>query len=63
MHAGCVWKYYKISVLFCFLFFWIVEEVNKAQQQLLHSGGQKHNFPVCKKIFKWYHSIVMCKKL
>ena len=38
----------------------IAEKVNKAAQQQ-HSGGQKHNFPVCKKIFKWYHSMVMCK--
>ena len=21
----------------------------------------KHNLPVCKKIFKWYHSMVRCK--
>ena len=36
--------------------FLIAEKVNTAQQQ--HSGGQKHNFPVCKKIFKLYHSMV-----
>ena len=39
-------------------FFFIAEKVNKAQQQ--HSKGQKHNSSVCKKIFKWYHSMVMC---
>ena len=33
-----------------FFFFFTAEKVNKAQQQ--HSGGQKHNFPVCEKIFK-----------
>ena len=41
-------------VLFCFVFLLIAEKVtkvNKAQQP--HSGGQKHNFPACKKIFKW----------
>ena len=41
-----------------FLIF-IVEKINKAQQQ--HSGGQKHNFPRCKKILKWYHSMIRCK--
>ena len=39
--------------------FFIAEKVNKAQQR--DSGDQKHNFPVCKKIFKWYHSMVRCK--
>ena len=39
--------------------FLIAEKVNKAQQQ--HSGIQKHNFPVFKKTFKWYHSIIRCK--
>ena len=39
--------------------FLITEKVNKAQQQ--HSSGQKHNFPVCKKFFKWYLSMVRCK--
>ena len=42
-----------------FSFFFITEKVNKKQKQ--HSGGQKHNFPVCRKIFKWYHSMVRCK--
>ena len=37
----------------------IMEQVNKAQQQ--HSHGLKHNIPVCKKVFKWYHSMVKCK--
>ena len=31
------------------------------QSTAKHSSGQKHNFPVCKKIFKWYHSMVRCK--
>ena len=39
--------------------FLIAENVNKAWQQ--YSSGQKHNFPVHKKIFKWYHSMVRCK--
>ena len=39
--------------------FFIVEKEIKAQQQ--HSGSQKHNCPVCKKIFKWYHSMVRSK--
>ena len=47
-----------LKKLYNFLFFFIAEKVNKAQQQ--HSGGQKHNFPVFK-IFKWYHSILRCK--
>ena len=37
----------------------IVEKLNKARQH--HSSGQKHNFPVSKRIFKWYHSMVRCK--
>ena len=40
--------------------FLIAEKVNKARQQ--HSDGQKHNFPVRKEIFKWYHSMVRCKR-
>ena len=39
--------------------FLIAEKVNKSRQQ--HSRGQKHDFPVCKKILKWYHSMVRCK--
>ena len=52
-YAGCVWK-----KLYNF-YFLIVKKVNNAQQQ--HSNGQKHDFPVCKKIFKWYQSMVNCK--
>ena len=37
----------------------IAEKVNKAQQQPF--GDLKHTFPVCKKIFKCYHSMVRCK--
>ena len=37
----------------------IAEKVNKARQQ--HTGGQKHNFPMRKKIFKCYYSMVKCK--
>ena len=33
-----------------FSFFLFRKKVTKVQQQ--RSGGQKHNFPVCKKIFK-----------
>ena len=53
MCTDCVWK-----KLYNFLFF-IAKKVGKAQQQ--HSGGQKHNFPVFKMIFKWYKSMVRCK--
>ena len=35
------------------------KKANKAQQQC--SSDQKHKIPVCKKIFKWYQSMVRCK--
>ena len=38
----------------------MMEKVNKAQQR--HFGGQNHNFPVYKKIFKGYYFMVRCKK-
>ena len=52
-HIGCVRKNYKIFVKF------IAKKINKAQQQ--PSGGQKHNFLVCKMLFKWYQSMIGCK--
>ena len=53
LNTGCVRKkLYNFESL-------IAEKVNTAGQQ--HSGGQKPYLPVCKKNFKWYHSIFRCK--
>ena len=43
-----VWKRIQLSLFYC----------GKVTQ---NSDGQICNFPVCKKIFKWYHSMVRCK--
>ena len=51
--TGYVWK--KICILYTIFFFFFVAE----KQQ--HSRAEKHNFPVCKKISKWYHSIARCR--
>ena len=60
MHALSACHQYRLcqKKLYNFHIF-IAEKVNKARQQ--HFDGQKHNFHVCKKIFKWYHSMVRCK--
>ena len=47
---------------FClFVCLFVCEKVNKAKQQ--DSSGQKHNFAsAVRRLFKWYHYIVSCKR-